>query len=369
MKDIQLEVDPSDLWVKADKILTLFMINTIADNARKYTPEGGTVKVYAKDKDDCVEVSISDNGIGMTEEQMAEAFSVEKKAFADDSVGDIGQTKTVSQKEGSHGFGLVNCKGIIEKYKKTSSIFKVCDIGVESKKGEGSRFFFRLPKGVVRTLMTVLCLVVCPSLKANSYAMDMQKKAEAFTDSVWSCNTADRFAEALLYGEAALKCLNKSYLALHPNGKDTLVVESSKSVLQAEILWFHEQLPINFDVILLLRNEIAVAALSLHQWSIYNYNNKVYTQLYKEMSADSTLPDYCSVMQKSQANKYMAIVILVILSLLILLAYFTLYYRHLVYFRFCLERVRAMNDVLQADIANEEKLSEIYFVSSEMKGE
>ncbi len=359
MKDIQLEVDPSDLWVKADKILTLFMINTIADNARKYTPEGGTVKVYAKDKDDCVEVSISDNGIGMTEEQMAEAFSVEKKAFADDSVGDIGQTKTVSQKEGSHGFGLVNCKGIIEKYKKTSSIFKVCDIGVESKKGEGSRFFFRLPKGVVRTLMTVLCFVVCPSLKANSYAMDMQKKAEAFTDSVWSCNTADRFAEALLYGEAALKCLNKSYLALHPNGKDTLVVESSKSVLQAEILWFHEQLPINFDVILLLRNEIAVAALSLHQWSIYNYNNKVYTQLYKEMSADSTLPDYCSVMQKSQANKYMAIVILVILSLLILLAYFTLYYRHLVYFRFCLERVRAMNDVLQADIANEEKLSEI----------
>ena len=28
--------------VKADRALTLFMINTLAENARKYTPEGGT---------------------------------------------------------------------------------------------------------------------------------------------------------------------------------------------------------------------------------------------------------------------------------------------------------------------------------------
>ena len=34
--------------VKADRALTLFMINTLAENARKYTPEGGTIKVYAR---------------------------------------------------------------------------------------------------------------------------------------------------------------------------------------------------------------------------------------------------------------------------------------------------------------------------------
>ncbi len=360
MKKINLEVETSELWVKADRILTLFMINTIADNARKFTPEGGTVKVYAENRDNCVEVSISDTGIGMTDEQMAEVFSVEKKSFVDEPANtDLGNVRSVSTKEAGHGFGLVNCKGIIEKYKKTSSLFKVCEIGVESKMGKGSRFFFRLPKGVIRHLVIIMCMTFMPCLSSDMYGNDMLDKAMMLTDSVWSCNTQDKFAEALLYGEAALKCLNTAYLSLQPDGQDTLVIESSKSVLQAEVLWYHEQIPVNYEVILHLRNEIAVAALSLHQWSIYNYNNKVYTQLYKEMSADRTLPDYCSVMQKSQTNKYMAIVILLILSFLILLAYFVLYYRHLVYFRFCLERVRSMNDVLQADIRNEEKLAEI----------
>ena len=40
MKQQQLEVTPTDTYVKADKALTLFMINTLAENARKYTPKG-----------------------------------------------------------------------------------------------------------------------------------------------------------------------------------------------------------------------------------------------------------------------------------------------------------------------------------------
>ena len=48
MKRQSLEVQPTDIRVKADKALTLFMINTLAENARKYTPQGGMVKVYAK---------------------------------------------------------------------------------------------------------------------------------------------------------------------------------------------------------------------------------------------------------------------------------------------------------------------------------
>lgn len=47
LKGIRLDVQPTQLSVKADRILTLFMVNTIADNARKFTQQGGTVTVSA----------------------------------------------------------------------------------------------------------------------------------------------------------------------------------------------------------------------------------------------------------------------------------------------------------------------------------
>ena len=50
------------------------------------------------------------------------------------------------------GFGLMNCKGIIEKYKKTNELFRVCVFNVESELGKGSRFYFRLPSGVRKVI-------------------------------------------------------------------------------------------------------------------------------------------------------------------------------------------------------------------------
>ena len=98
IKGIDLQVKPTDLKVKADKTLTLFMINTIADNARKFSKVGGVVKVEANGMPDYVEISILDNGPGMTKEKLSHIFD---------------RTYT-----GGHGFGLKNCNGIIEKYNK-----------------------------------------------------------------------------------------------------------------------------------------------------------------------------------------------------------------------------------------------------------
>ena len=55
--------------------------------------------------------------------------------------------------------------------------------------------------------------------------------------------------------------------------------------MAAELYWMREGLRTNYHVILDLRNECAVAALALHQWSLYQSNNKVYTQLFREISA------------------------------------------------------------------------------------
>ena len=365
LRNITLEVVDSNVWVKADKILTLFMINTMADNARKFTSAGGKVTLEAVEGDDHVEIRIIDTGKGMTPEQAANAFSVERMVFSEEDAKEpVNGNKLTVNREKGHGFGLVNCKGIIEKYKKISSVFKVCDIGVESTVGEGSRFFFRLPKGVARTLMACFMALAAGSVHASE-TEDLLFKASQLTDSVWTLNTQDRFQEAIEYAYSALDYFNKAYKTIIPQGTDTLVMESQKSVLQSEILWYHDHIPVDYESIKDLRNEIAVAALSLHNWSLYNYNNKVYTQLFKEMSADNSLPDFCSSMQKTQSNRYMAIVILVILLLLIILAYFLLYYRHLVYNRFCYERVKAMSNVLLSDANDNDKMKEMIRLASD----
>ena len=136
MKGVNLHVEPVDAIVKADRVLTLFMLNTLADNARKFTERGGSVTVSADVAADYVEISVRDTGCGMSQEALAHVF--------EHNISDKGTR--------SHGFGLMNCKGIIEKYRKMSQLFKVCSLSAESEEGRGSRFFFRLPKGVVRLL-------------------------------------------------------------------------------------------------------------------------------------------------------------------------------------------------------------------------
>lgn len=138
MKGVTLEVNDTTDKVKADKTLTTFMLNTLIDNARKFTPAGGTITVSSKSIDDYVEISVTDTGQGIDQNTLSNIFD-----------------HKVSE---GHGFGLMNCKGIIEKYKKVSSLFKNTLISAESEKGKGSRFFFRLPKGTVRTIIALISL-------------------------------------------------------------------------------------------------------------------------------------------------------------------------------------------------------------------
>ena len=113
--------------------------------------------------------------------------------------------------------------------------------------------------------------------------------------------------------------------------------------MPAEIQWYHDSLDVNYQIILDIRNESAVAALALHEWALYAYNNKVYTQLFKELSADNTLADYCRTMQQSQSNRRIAVILLIVTLLLIVPAYYMLYYRHRLYRRHRRERMQLDN--------------------------
>ena len=342
LKGVTLNVEHSDAVVKADMVLTLFMINTLADNARKFTSAGGTVSLSAKNEADYVEISVADTGHGMSEDELENIFN--HKIY------------------NGHGFGLVNCKGIIEKYRKMSTIFVNCMISAESKEGEGSRFYFRLPKGIRRTLAILLLLFPVYAVGAES----VLQKAGRYADSTYYSNIHAKYDQALIFADSARRYLNEFYLLERPRGKHQMVQCGSLSGTPADILWLHDSLKTNYDIILDIRNESAIAALALKKWDLYNYNNKVYTQLFKELSADNTLSTYCHNMQKSQANKNVAIILLIILLLMILPAYYLLYYRHRLYYRFCVERVNKINDILLENIEPDEKLKKINMLANEV---
>ena len=326
MRGVELSVEPTETVVKADKVLTLFMLNTLADNARKFTERDGKVMVSAKESQDYVEISVEDTGKGMTDEQLEHIFD--------------------HKIEGGHGFGLLNCKGIIEKYRKISQIFGVCQIGATSTLGKGSRFFFRLPKGISRAivlLFSLSCSLLSPRVSAHEPVdgpHDALGWAAVYSDSAYFANINGEYEKTLEFAETCRYYLNKHYQQQHPRGRYLMLPIGNPSLIAPEIKWYHDKVNTNYHIILDIRNESAVAALALHEWQLYSYNNRIYTQLFKEMSADDTLGEYVSTMQQSQTNKTIAIILLVLLMISIVPAYYLLYYRHRLYERFAREQQR-----------------------------
>lgn len=349
LKGIDFNVIPSNVVVKADKIMTLFMLNTLSDNARKFTPNGGSVVVSAEEKDKYVEISVSDTGYGISEQELLCLFDHKVK--------------------NGHGFGLMNCKGIIDKYRKISKIFNVCSISAESNIGKGSRFYFRLPYGALRVFMFIMIfLSVCIDLSAkdsknknDSSVKDIKQellvRASNYADSAYYSNINGTYQKTLSYADSSIVYLNLFYKQAYASGNDFMLLESSESGTPAELIWFRKKIKTDYEVILDIRNESAVAALALHKWSLYVYNNKIYTQLFKEMSADNGLAEYCLTMQRSKTDKIIAVIILVLLLIVAVGIYYFLYYRNVLYFRFYVDQINDINRLLLSDIPNEKKLS------------
>jgi hypothetical protein len=356
-KGLSLEVVPTDAVVKADRMLTLFMINTLADNARKFT-EQGKVSISATSEDKYVEISVSDTGVGLSADDIQTI--VGSKVY---DARQIGEDNGVHASSKGHGFGLMNCKGIIEKYRKTSTLFDVCLFGIESHIGKGSRFYFRLPKGTLRLMAGILvlfsvCLTSCTYKPTINVKQDEQplptdrllRKASSFADSTFNCNVTGRFNLTLVYADSAIHYLNAYYNKKHPEGTNFMKgIDYSRNQNPSEIIWWDKKFVTDYHVILGVRNEAAVAALVLHRWDIYRYNNHIYTQLYRLTTQDTSLESYCRAMKRSNANRQVSLVLLILLIVLILAGYYVLVARRRLLFRMNLKQMLEVNrEVLNA---------------------
>lgn len=362
MKKQILEIEPTDVLVKADRALTLFMINTLAENARKYTPEGGTVKVYARTTDTYVEVSVEDNGRGISAEDVAHI--IEDKVYDSRAIGmkDAVDPEELKENKGS-GFGLMNCKGIIEKYKKTNELFRVCLFNVESEPGKGSRFYFRLPTGVRKVLGILLCILlpvgfssclqnqVAPLLQdedsitiiTDSVYEELLDIASYYADTAYSANVHGKYELALQYIDTAMLLLNEHYEKYARPNQPHRYMKLVGAGIPAEIGWWNEYFDTDYHVILDIRNEAAVAFLALKQLDAYSYNNAAYTDLYKLQGEDQTLEAYCRILERSNTNKTVGIILCFVLLIISLVGYYLLYLRKRVQNRLSLEQVLEIN--------------------------
>lgn len=114
-----------DVEVYADENMLKTVLRNLISNAIKFTNVGGNIKIYAILKQDHVEITISDNGIGMNEKKRKSLFDISTK------------TTLGTANENGSGLGLVLCKEFVMKNKG--------EIWVESEEGKGSSFKFTLP--------------------------------------------------------------------------------------------------------------------------------------------------------------------------------------------------------------------------------
>jgi len=117
---------PEEIDVYADLNLLKIVLRNLVSNALKFTNLNGKVDVYALRKNDFIEITVSDNGVGIDNVNQNKLFKLETS-----------ETTLGTAKEGGSGLGLILCKEIVEKHGGK--------IWVKSEQGKGSDFKFSLP--------------------------------------------------------------------------------------------------------------------------------------------------------------------------------------------------------------------------------
>ena len=110
----------------ADRIQVEIILRNLIANAVKFTPHGGMIKIDGKIIDECVEIYVEDNGMGMHEEEVKNLFQPDK----------LFTTVGTNQEKGA-GIGLIITKEMISK--------NGGNIWVNSRKHTGTKFTFTLP--------------------------------------------------------------------------------------------------------------------------------------------------------------------------------------------------------------------------------
>jgi signal transduction histidine kinase/CHASE3 domain sensor protein len=127
-----LNVPESSAAVSGDRDRLEQVLGNLLENAVKYSPEGSEILVSVELRDSQVVTSVSDRGIGIPSDELAQVFERFHRG-----------RQVSSTNYGGLGLGLYITKQIVERHGGS--------IWVESKEGSGTTFYFSLPLAPVTT--------------------------------------------------------------------------------------------------------------------------------------------------------------------------------------------------------------------------
>ncbi len=118
---------PSKLpLIDADSLRLERVLYNLLENAIKYSPEGGEIRVFAKTEESYLVIGVTDQGIGISRLEQAKLFEPFQQL-----------NRTGSHQDKGVGLGLLVCRRLVEAHNGR--------IWVESEPGRGSTFFFAIP--------------------------------------------------------------------------------------------------------------------------------------------------------------------------------------------------------------------------------
>ena len=121
---IQNKID-NDIKVRTDENMIATVFRNLISNAVQYTQPGGMIDITAKKENEYCMFCVADNGSGIDKPHILELFN-------------RGSHKKINGNASAYsGLGLIICKDFVEK--------SGGQIWLETKKGQGSKFFFTIP--------------------------------------------------------------------------------------------------------------------------------------------------------------------------------------------------------------------------------
>jgi len=121
-----LSPELNEVYAYGDRDMINSVIRNLVTNAVKFTEKNKKVEIQVKPGEKEIEVSIVDEGIGITSEQLNKLFRIDEKFKSTGTAGEKGT-----------GLGLIICKEFVEK--------NGGEISVQSAPGKGSVFSFTVP--------------------------------------------------------------------------------------------------------------------------------------------------------------------------------------------------------------------------------